>query len=236
MRPVTLYGRIKTGVFLSIITIFTCSTAVGQEYKYEIGGMAGMSMYMGDVNKNNLFLDWNPAFGAVFRANLNLRWAIKANLLTGSVSGDTRNTDNVFPDHAQLAFKRRFYELGAQAEFNFLPYSDKYAYLQTSRISPYAFAGLGYTLATGDETFSGMNVPVGIGVKYKMKHRLNLGLEYSFRKLFADDFDAPSKKGFNLDDSYNIPGSRLKNKDWYSLLMITVTWDFGLNGRKCTNL
>ena len=30
-------------------------------------------------------------------------------------------------------------------------------------------------------------------------------------------------------------GSFLKNKDWYSFLLFTVTWDFGPRCRTCNN-
>lgn len=227
-----LYRNLSVALLSSFLFAF-CSTAVAQEYHYEIGGMTGMSMYMGDANKKNLFQSWHPSVGAIFRKNINFRWALKANLLMGTVSGNTENTKNVFPHHASASFRRNFYELGGQMEFNFLPYSDKFAYLQTSRISPYLFSGIGLTYGSGEEAFFGVNIPVGVGVKYKLRNRINLGVEYSFRKLFSDDFDAPSKKGFHLDNPYQIESSALKNKDWYSLLMITLTWDFGPNDRKC---
>ncbi|GBU07084.1 hypothetical protein AwDysgo_04150 [Bacteroidales bacterium] len=208
-----------------------------QEYKYEIGGMAGMSMYMGDANNNSFFKGWHPAGGLIFRKNSNFRWAIKGNLLFGKVGGSTQGMDNVFPENGQSQFDRNFYELGGQMEFNFLPYSDKFAYLQTSRLSPYLLAGLGFTIAPGEnQTFAGLNFPLGVGMKYKLKNRINLGAEYSFRKLFGDGFDAPNKDGFNLNDPYGLGGSSLKNNDWYSIFMFSLTWDFGPNNRKCTNI
>ncbi len=221
-------------IFCALSLLFiSCITAVAQEYHYEIGGMAGASMYMGDANKNNIFQGWHPSVGAVFRKNINFRWALKADLLMGTVSGNTRNTENVFPFDSEASFRRNFYELGGQMEFNFLPYSDKFAYLRTSKLSPYLLCGFGLTYASGSDAFFGINIPLGIGLKYKMRNRINLGVEYSFRKLFADDFDAPSKSGFNLDNPYQIKSSKLKNQDWYSLLLFSVTWDFGPNNRKC---
>ena len=38
-----------------------------------------------------------------------------------------------------------------------------------------------------------------------------------------------------LDDPYHMKGSFLKNKDWYSFLLFTVTWDFGPRCRTCNN-
>jgi hypothetical protein len=219
-----------------ILFLIVCSTAVAQEYKYEIGGGIGGSMYMGDANQSSLFQGWNPALDVVFRRNFNFRWALKADLMMGKITGNTENTKNVFPDFAQTSFSRSFYQLGGQMEFNFLPYSDQFAYLNTSRLSPYIFSGLGLTLAPGGtETFFGLNLPLGIGVKYKMRNRINLGLEFAVHKLFGDAFDAPDKEGFNLNNPYNIQSGFFKNKDWYNTLTFSITWDFGPNNRDCSN-
>jgi len=218
--------------FIIMLICFIGTTAVAQEYKYEIGGMAGLSMYMGDANQTALFRGFNPAGGVVFRRNFNFRWALKTDLMVGKVTGNTKNTDNVFPNQGEASFSRNFFELGGQIEFNFMPYSDKYAYLNTSRIAPYLLTGLGITAASG---FGSVNLPLGLGVKYKIRNRINLGLEYTVHKLFSDSFDAPDKEGFNLDNPYKIQSGVLKNKDWYNTLMFSVTWDFGPNNRKCTN-
>jgi len=222
-------------LFVGLLVLFTCTTAVAQEYKYEIGGMAGMSMYMGDANQTSLFLGLNPSGGLVFRRNFNFRWALQTDLLAGKISGDTKNAVNVFPDNAEYKFSRSFYELGGQMEFNFLPYSDKFAYLNTSRIAPYLLSGFGFTMASGKQTFFGPHLSLGVGVKYKVKNRVNLVLEYKVRKLFSDDFDSPDSEGFNLNNPYNISSGLFKNKDWCNTLMFSVTWDFGPNNRKCTN-
>ncbi|MDH6306087.1 hypothetical protein M2459_002769 [Parabacteroides sp. PF5-5] len=208
-----------------------------QEYKYEIGGMTGGAFYMGDVNKNTPFKGLNPALGGVFRYNANFRWAIKANLMWARVSGSTDGLDNVFPGNAQASFDRNLFELGGQAEFNFFAYSDKFSYMNTKRFSPYILVGLGLTVAPGNgETFAGLNLPLGVGVKYKLKNRINLGCELSFRKLFGDNFDVTDDSNAILDDPYHIKGSILKNKDWYSLLLLSVTWDFGPRSKPCNNI
>jgi len=236
MKCIASLYNFKKIVLLIIVSALTCVTAVAQEYKYEIGGGIGMSSYMGDANKNNPFMGLHPSSGVIFRNNVNFRWAMKANLLMGGVSGSTENFDNVYFGNESAEFKRNLFELGGQMEFNFMPYSDKFSYLNTSRMSPYLLAGLGFTFAPGDAAFFGLNLPVGLGVKYKVKNRVNLVLEYSVRKLFNDNFDAPDKSGFNLDNPYGLNGGIMKNRDWYTLLMFSVTWDFGPNDRRCTNI
>jgi len=232
-------SKIVSVSWASIVMLITFSgaTAVAQEYKYEIGGMLGASMYMGDANQTALLRGFNPAGGLVFRRNFNFRWALKTDLMMGRITGNTKNTDNVFPNRGEASFARNFFEAGGQIEFNFLPYSDKFAYLNTSKIAPYLLTGLGFAVAPAGKgrTFGSVYFPLGIGVKYKIRNRINLGVEYAVHKLFSDSFDAPDKEGFNLDNPYKIRSGLLKNKDWYNTLMFSVTWDFGPNDRKCTN-
>ena len=217
-----------------IILLLILSTLLrAQEYKYEIGGIAGGSFYMGDANKTALFKNLNPAFGGVFRYNTNFRVAFKGNLLWAKTTGSTDGLDTVFPNNAQASFERNVIDLGGQMEFNFFPYSDKYAYMNTRKLSPYILVGLGVTVATGgSSTFAAPNIPLGVGVKYKVKNRVNLGCEFTVRKLLGDNFEGNEV----LDDPYKLNSSWLKNNDWHSLLMLSVTWDFGPRTRPCNNI
>lgn len=224
-------------LFCLSFLFLTVEKMYGQEYEYEFGGTLGSSFYMGDANKSKMFQNSNLAGGLIFRYNRNFRWAYKANLIIGGVSGDTKNSGNVFPNGGNTSFRRTFYELGGQVEFNFFNYSDRYQYLGTKKLSPYIFTGLGVTYGSGENSFFGLNLPLGIGLKYKLKDRLNLGFEFSFRKLFGDSFDVTTKdkNGLSLDDPYGIESSFLKNKDWYVMTMFSLTWDFGLRTKSCIN-
>lgn len=79
--------------------------------------------------------------------------------------------------------------------------------------------------------FVSPNIPLGVGVKYKVINRLNLGCEFSFRKLFGDGFEGREM----LDNPYGIASSAFKNKDWCSFLLLSVTWDFGRRTEPCNN-
>ena len=206
---------------------------VGPEYLYEIGGMVGGAFYMGDANKTRLFQNVNPAVEATFRYNVNFRVALKANLVWARVSGTTTGIENVFPDHAQVTFDRNVFDLGGQAEFNFFPYSDLFKHLNTKRVTPYIAAGTGIAASPGNgELFFSPYLSLSTGVKYKLKNRINIGMEWSVRKLFSDRLDVNGSNEL-LDSPYKIESSLLKNKDWYSMLMIAVTYDFGLRNCNC---
>jgi hypothetical protein len=221
--------------FLLLLTLVFYTTEIkSQEYKHEAGGALGTSFYLGDANKTRLYLHPGFAGGALYRYNINFHWAVKANLLIGKVSGNTADADNVFPLAQQTSFNRTFTDLGGQVEFNFLPFSDKFSYKDAKPYTPYIFAGAGTTFATGGKLFLNAYVPIGIGVKYKIKERLNIGFEFSVRKLFGDDFDVTENNAdWGLDAPYGIKSSIFKNQDGYSLTMVFLTWDFGIRQNPC---
>lgn len=221
--------------FISTVLIFIPKVSLyAQEYKYEIGGGVGGSFYMGDANKTKLFLNTKPAMSLMHRYNINLNWAVKSNFVVGKVSGSTLDSKNVFPNAAEASFERAFFELGSQIELNLIPYSDKFDYLNTKKYTPYLLVGLGLTMGTGDAVFVNANLPIGIGFKYKLKERMNIGAEFSMRKLFGDNFDVVEKSdNWNLDSPFGVKSSFFKNKDWYSLVTIFFTWEFGEKFRLC---
>lgn len=220
-------------LFLTFLLFIITQKLNAQDFKYEVGGMAGTAFYMGDANKSELYKNASLAAGLVFRYNKDFRWSVKGNLAMGHISGSTINSGDAFPNNLAISFSRNIYELSGQLEFNFFNYSDKYAYLETKKWSPYAFIGLGCTLGSGDKRFFGLNIPMGLGLKYKLRERLNLGFEFSFRKLLRDDLDVTSRRKPNLDDPLGTNSSVLKNNDWYSFTLISLTWDFGVRCKPC---
>ena len=137
---------------------------------------------MGDANKNAFFKGNESGSGAVFRYNANFRWAFKGNLM-GTGFRQHGRTGKCFSGQCEASFSRSLVELGGQMEFNFFPYSDKFVYAGAKRFTPYVFLGLELHTEQVMKRFS-IEYPVRVGVKYKIKNRINLGCEFSFRKLF----------------------------------------------------
>jgi hypothetical protein len=219
----------------TILLALTVNTAEAQEYRFEIGGNAGTASYMGDLNKLNPILQPGATAGVVFRYNANFRMAAKGNIAWASIAGTTR-TQDVLPGHTQTTFQRNIFEAAAQAEYNFFAYSDKFAYLNTKRFSPYMAVGTGITVAPGNAgTFAGLHLHLGAGAKYKVASRLNLGAELLVKKLFDDTLDVTNNENKILDDPYKVGGSIAKNKDWYLVFTLSLTWDFGLRCGTCNN-
>ena len=156
------------------------------------------------------------------------RWAVRALLNVMSLSGDTADMDDVLPGQAQYSFKSTAYDLGGRVEFNFFSYGIGESYKKLRRWSPYLTVGLGVTLATcGGESAFGVNIPMGAGIKYKLRERWNLGLEFTMTKVFSDHVDG------ELSDLYQIKSSFIKNTDWYSNISVSVTYEFGKRCSTC---
>ena len=105
-----------------MLMIATLMAAQAQEYRFEVGGALGMSGYLGDANNANLLKKPGYVAGGLFRYIINSRMALKANLLTAKISGNSANLANTYPDAQTYAFSSQLYDLGAQFEFNFLNY------------------------------------------------------------------------------------------------------------------
>ena len=229
--------RTKRTIVYSLLSVFVSllgSAVKAQEYKQEIGAAVGTSFYMGDANRTQLYLHPEFSGGLLHRYHLNWHWAVKSNLYAGRVSGDTKYANNQFPNNNQATFQRTFVDLGSQIEFSFFPYSNGFSYLNTRPYTSYLFIGAGLTYATGNHSFFNVNVPLGVGFKYKIKDRLNVGVEFSIRKLFGDDFDVTDKNmDWSLDAPFGVKSRWYKNRDWYSLTMLFISWEFGRGCDSC---
>ena len=198
-----------------------------ETYRFDIGAQAGMAGFLGDASSN---IFGHPGFsgGVSWRYLPDARWAVRALLNVMSLSGDTADMDDVLPGQAQYSFKSTAYDLGGRVEFNFFSYGIGESYKKLRRWSPYLTVGLGVTLATcGGERAFGVNIPMGAGIKYKLRERWNLGLEFTMTKVFSDHVDG------ELSDLYQIKSSFIKNTDWYSNISVSVTYEFGKRCSTC---
>ncbi len=214
-------------ILLLVIFLSSLGIAKSQEYLYEIGPTAGASFYSGDANNFALFQQPKSVYGISLRRNFNFRTALKVDLLKAEVAANPMDVSNIMPVEGYSKFKTGFYDVNAHLEYSFFSYSDSFEYKETHRFSPYIFAGVGVTFITDPSNKTKVNIPIGLGVKYKLFHRWNVGLEYSMNMLLSDKLE-------QFEDKYNIgTQSALKNKDWYSYLKFYVTFDIIERSCKC---
>ncbi len=217
----------KSLLMILLLVVSVALEVSAQQYKYEVGPSLGMTGYLGDVNNGNLFRHPGVTVGGMFRYAHNSRWAFKANLNFATISGNSRDIEMKFPDGKEYDFSSSLIDAGFTAEFNFLNYGRGPAYKKYKPISPYMVAGVGFVFAISNgHNQASFTIPLGIGVKYKLKERLNLGFEFTMRKEFSDRID-------HLSDLFDIKHSFAKNTDWYSFAMFSVTYEFGKRCIKC---
>jgi hypothetical protein len=205
------------------------SRAQSAPYKFDFGAAIGMSGYLGDANRSS-FLK-HPGFEGElsFRYLPDTRWAIRGVLSTLSLSGNTADMDNVLPEAASYKFSSQVYDLGARVEFNFFSYGIGETYKRLRRWSPYLTLGVGVCLASSDGNLAAApTLPMGMGLKYKLRERLNLCLEFTMTKAFGDKVD-----GAKLVDLNQIKTSFYKSTDWYSRFTIGISYEFGKRCETC---
>ncbi len=221
-------SRILVILILFVSAAVSNKVAAQEEtYRFDIGGQVGVAGYLGDAS-SSIFSKPGFSGGVSFRYLPDVRWAVRGGLNVLSLSGDTSTMDDVLPGGAQYSFKSTAYDLGGRIEFNFFAYGIGETYKKLKRWSPYLTVGAGVTLAKcGSESNVGFNIPMGAGIKYKLKERLNLGLEFTMTKVFSDHVDGV------LSDLYQIESSFIKNTDWYSNISVSLTYEFGKRCATC---
>ena len=216
---------------LMLCATLTASAQQDDEYLMEIGGGVGMVSYQGDFN-GKITSGMQPAGAIVWRRLLNPYMGFRVTVMMGKLKGDATRVETYYPDETTRAysFDRSFTDVSVTYEYNFWPYGTGRDYRGAKRLTPFVFGGIGATYVSGGEkkVFTA-NVPIGLGIKYKLKERLNVGLEWSMHFSLSDELDG-------MADPYGIKSSgAFKNTDCYSGLMLTLTYSFKSKCRTCNN-
>lgn len=227
--------RFKRYIFLLFaISFFQLSQA---QFLGEVGLLGGVSYYNGDANSTTPFFENHPAAGALLRIRMHPLLMMKINMLHATVSGNTENFPNSFPGDTQASFKRSLLEIGTQLEINFFKYGEETWDREVFYHTPYILIGPGLALYKdwGGNSFA-PHLTFGVGYKYKLWERWNIGAEWSMRKLFRDDFDVTDPSNEILDNPYGVESSWFKNNDWYSCAFVFVTFDIIRKRGRCVEL
>lgn len=212
-------------ILLCIIVSALSLCAMAQddnEYKMEIGVGAGMVAYEGDFN-GNVTKNMQPMASLILRRVINPYMGLKLDLSYGKLKGSSAGLETWYPEYSDnpVEFSNTLIDLGVTYEYNFWPYGTGREYRGAKRLTPFIFLGLGATYVKADaQNVFTANLPIGLGVKYKIGPRLNLGLEWAVHFSLSDKLDG-------VADPYYIKSSGLfKNTDCYSALKLTLTYSF----------
>ena len=211
-------------LLIAITALATLGTHAQDEYEYrmEIGVGGGLVNYLGDFN-GSIVSNMQPSASLILRRVFNPYMGLKLDFAYGKLKGSSADVKTWYPELADnpIDFNSTLMDLGLSFEYNFWPYGTGREYRGAKRLTPFVFLGIGGTYAkTGDESVFTANVPIGVGVKYKLGRRLNLGLEWAAHFSLSDKLDG-------VADPYGIESSGLfKNTDCYSMLKFTITYSF----------
>ncbi len=249
----------------------------------EVGATVGASNYMGDLAPSGLWTSLGQmhfSAGVFARYNIGKWVSAKGYFNYGKVSADdtTGNASNS-REERNLSFRSNIFEFGLNAEFNILGYQP---YNLERTFSPYVFLGVAgfkfnpqadydggwvnlQPLGTEGQGMAGnpakyktfqLSIPIGLGLKYAINDKWNLGLEIGFRKTFTDYLDDVSGnypdlaalasangelaaelswRGDEVSDEITAPiaGDKRGNSsdlDWYIMSGIFISYNFTDNG------
>ncbi len=89
---------------------------------YELGFFAGGSNFVGDVGATEYIKPNRPAFGLVYKYNINPRIALRANFNYYDILGDDAESDNVVRSQRGFSFENNLNEFAIGLEYNFFEY------------------------------------------------------------------------------------------------------------------
>ena len=211
-----------------------CLAQEDPEYKMEIGAGVGLMGYIGDFNAN-FTKDQQPMGTIMARYNFDTYMGLKFNASYGKIKGSSSDVKDYFPafSNEKYTFDNTLIGAGVTFECNFWPYGTGQDYRGAKRLVPYLFGGMEMTyvdIKNGDKKNDiSANIPLGLGIKYKIGKRMNLGVEWALHFSLCDYYDG-KKDPFDIKSS-----GAFKNTDCYSALQVTFTYSFMARCKVCHN-
>jgi hypothetical protein len=253
----------------------------------ELGLLLGLSNYIGDLSNNssNIYLnETRPAAGLLARYNLNDYLAFRLGGTYTRLGGRDANVNSdEFIRQRNLSFRSSLMELSLTAEVNLLGYQP---YGLFKPFSPYLFAGVSVAHFNPQARYQGdwvdlqplgtegqglpqypergapyrlnaFSIPFGLGIKYALSDKINIGLELGARRAFTDYLDDVSTTYVSYEELLNGNGELaaiLSNRtselagvepyypqtgtrrgdshanDWFFILGASVSYNFLENG------
>jgi hypothetical protein len=203
----------------------------GEVQEGEFGLSAGAAHYFGDLNTRAKVNRPKLAVGAFFRKQFGNYVALRAAIHFAQLGySDVYNTHNEYQRRRNLSFNSNIFELTVQGDFNFFrfvpadpyynftPYItlgvgvfsyDPYAFLNDRKVflRPLGTEGQGTAEYPDRKPYNTMAIcfPFGVGVKYALNSRMNIGFEAGYRFTMTDYLDDVSKTYVGSDKFPPLP-------------------------------
>jgi hypothetical protein len=196
--------------------VCSCTTLAAQE-QIGLGAMAGITTYWGDFNNTRIIANPDIMAGALLRYSFNDYYNLRLNAAGGFLRGDPAAYGGASIEQSinktPQPFRKFFFDVDLRFEVGFLPYNP-FGDKGRLRFTPYFAVGAGIFYSKNEPH---LQLPLALGIKYRLTYRWTLGLEWVVAKTFTDD----------IDDWENIRpqnASFFMNNDWVTHLSINLVY------------
>jgi hypothetical protein len=221
-----------SGIFFCFLGIRTVAQP-DHSYLYtgEFGVLAGASQYFGDLNPDLHFNTPKTVFGLFFRKQITNYIAVRIQGQFAQLGySDVYNKQNAFDLRRNLSFNTNIWQLGVQGDFNFFrfipgdgdhratPYLtvgigmfsfDPYAYLEGQKyyLRELGTEGQGSPAYPDRKPYNNIAayIPLGLGYKYNLNPKMNIGIEAVYNFTTTDYLDDVSKTYAGINNFPTLP-------------------------------
>jgi hypothetical protein len=213
---------------LLLVIIFVISLSRSYAQKNELGGGIGALNYIGELSSYYNPVNLRPAVYGFYRRNFSPVVAARFALCVGGLHG-ADNGSNAVSSARNASFGGLITDMAFTIEYNFFDYILNYIdRKQARKYSPYLTAGIAIYNFNGKSSLSAspnrstaLAIPLGIGIKYMLTDKWNIGAELVARKIFTDNLDGV--------DGYTLNNKLLADpvdKDYYYMLGFNISYTF----------
>jgi len=193
----------------------------------DIGVFLGGAYYMGNINPDGLFYQPQPAFGLIFRKNYNPFVSLSYEATFGNlVASDANFKTDTFRLVRGATLKQNIVEGAINLEYNF--FAMRREKKHSDNFSPYIKFGVA-VVSLGHMQVC---VPFGLGLKYRITKKVEIAMEWTYRRTFSDKLDGLSiyyAEGKIKDRQQSFPQTR----DWYSFFGLNLHYNLAHENIKC---
>ncbi len=236
-----------TKIQLSFIIVLI-STVFSYGQAYEFGIQAGGGNYIGDIGREYYFYPNKIGGGILFKRTVNPWFSLRLNLNYYQIRANDAEAESLGRQLRNFSVEGQIINFSAGIEYNFIPRNPYLPLKSLHRISPYMFLGLGLGSYSGriysnniphtnhpedyGLEYSGarLNIPMKLGIKYKVSRHFILSLESGVSYFFTDDLDGTHALYDNeayLIKNKIVPSTNTNSNDWYSFSSIGFIYTFG---------
>jgi len=216
------HKTLKSTVFRNIvITYLFIVPSLGFCQLTEIGFELGAFNFTGDLSRAYNLKSHRPAASVYLRSNLTQAASIRYGVSGGMLSGNDKYSSDPFNQVRNESFNLFLIEAFGLLEFNFLDYRGKQSRIHWTPYLNFGLALFHFLGEKADTDFFPVQpaIPMGVGIKYQLSKKFDIGIEASARATFFDKLDGISG---NDDTIKNYDYGNKYDFDSYFFIGITL--------------